>query len=138
VRPELYSDRFRRLSRQAGLRVIHLHLVRHTLAVAMNRAGVAPVDAAPLLGHTVDVYISTYLRPSEQGARRWSRRRDPVRRTRRSFDRPNRCFGFTTCHEVHSRSSRCEVCRRWEADQVGIPDRIAGTAALQPEFKAIR
>jgi site-specific recombinase XerC len=69
VRPELYSDRFRRLSQQAGLRVIHLHLVRHTLAVAMNRAGVAPVDAAPLLGHTVDVYVSTYLRPSEQGAR---------------------------------------------------------------------
>jgi integrase len=69
VRPELYSDRFRRLSRQAGLRVIRLHLVRHTLAVAMDRAGVAPVDAAPLLGHTVDVYVSTYLRPSEQGAR---------------------------------------------------------------------
>jgi site-specific recombinase XerC len=68
VRPELYSDRFRRLSREAGLRVIHLHLVRHTLAVAMDRAGVAPVDAAPLLGHTVDVYVSTYLRPSEQGA----------------------------------------------------------------------
>ena len=78
MRPELYSDRFRRLSRQAGLRVIHLHLVSHTLAVAMNRAGVAPVDAAPPLGHTVDVYVSTYLRPSEQGARRWSRRRDPV------------------------------------------------------------
>jgi integrase len=57
VRPELYSDRFRRLSQQAGLRPIHLHLVRHTLAVAMDRAGVAPVDAAPLLGHTVDVYI---------------------------------------------------------------------------------
>jgi integrase len=69
VRPELYSDRFRRLCREAGLRTIHLHLVRHTLAVAMNRAGVAPVDAAPLLGHTVDVYVSTYLRPSEKGAR---------------------------------------------------------------------
>jgi integrase len=69
VRPELYSDRFRRLSRQAGLRPIHLHLVRHTLAVAMNRADVAIVDAAVLLGHTPDVYVSTYLRRSEQGAR---------------------------------------------------------------------
>jgi integrase len=68
VRPELYSDRFRELCGEAGLRVIHLHLVRHTLAVAMNRAGVAPVDAAPLLGHTVPVYIATYLRPSESGA----------------------------------------------------------------------
>jgi integrase len=69
VRPELYSDRFRRLSRQAGLRVIHLHLVRHTLAVAMDRAGVAITDGAALLGHTPDVYVSTYLRRSEQGAR---------------------------------------------------------------------
>jgi site-specific recombinase XerD len=50
VRPELYSDQFRRLSRAAGLREIHLYLIRHTLAVAMNRAGVALVDAAPLLG----------------------------------------------------------------------------------------
>ena len=32
-------------------------------------AGVAPVDAAALMGHTVDVYISTYLRPSETGTR---------------------------------------------------------------------
>ena len=69
VRPELFPDRFRRLSQQAGLRVIHLHLVRHTPAVAMDRAGVAPVDPAPPLGHTVGVYVSTYLRPSEQGAR---------------------------------------------------------------------
>lgn len=30
---------------------------------------VAPVDAAPLLGHTVGVYINTYLRPTEEGAR---------------------------------------------------------------------
>jgi site-specific recombinase XerD len=69
VRPELYSDRFRKLCQQAGLREIHLHLVRHTLAVAMNRHGVAIVDAAALLGHTPDVYVATYLRKSEQGAR---------------------------------------------------------------------
>ena len=31
------------------IRVIHLYLVRRTLAVAMDRAGVAPVDAAPPL-----------------------------------------------------------------------------------------
>jgi integrase len=69
VRPELYSDRFRELCREAGLREIHLHLVRHTLAVAMNRHFVAIVDAAALLGHTPDVYVATYLRKSEQGAR---------------------------------------------------------------------
>jgi integrase len=69
VRPELYSDRFRKLSREGGLRHIHLHLVRHTLAVAMNRAEVAIVDAAALLGHTPPVYVSTYLKKSEKGAR---------------------------------------------------------------------
>jgi integrase len=69
VRPEAYSDKFHKLTRAAGLRETNPHLVRHTLAVAMDRAGIAPVDAAPLLGHTVETYISTYLRPSEMGAR---------------------------------------------------------------------
>ena len=69
VRPEAYSDKFHKLTRAAGLRQINPHLVRHTFAVAMDRAGIAPVDAAPLLGHRVETYISTYLRPSEMGAR---------------------------------------------------------------------
>lgn len=69
VRPELYSDRFRRLSRQAGLRPIHLHLIRRTLAGQLERAGVPIPDAAAFLGHTPDVYVSTYLRPSEKGVR---------------------------------------------------------------------
>ena len=69
VRPEAHSDKFHKLTRAAGLREINPHLVRHTFAVAMDRAGIAPVDAAPLLGHTVETYISTYLRPSEIGAR---------------------------------------------------------------------
>jgi hypothetical protein len=47
--------------------VIHLHLVRHTLANKMNRAGVPIVDAAAFLGHTPDVYVGTYLRKSESG-----------------------------------------------------------------------
>jgi integrase len=69
VRPELYSDRFRKLCREAGLRTIHLHYVRHTLAGEMIRAGVSIVDGAALLGHTPDVFVSTYLRKSEEGAR---------------------------------------------------------------------
>jgi site-specific recombinase XerD len=40
VRPELYSDRFRALCREAGLRPIHLHLIRHTLAGELIRAGI--------------------------------------------------------------------------------------------------
>jgi integrase len=69
VRPELYSDTVRRLCREAGLRTIHLHLVRHTLATALLNAGVTIVDAAALLGHTPDVFVSTYLRKSEAGVR---------------------------------------------------------------------
>jgi hypothetical protein len=62
VQLERHSDRFGKLCRQAGLRTIHLHLVRQTLAVGMNRAG-----RGSLLGHAVNAYISTYLRSSEKG-----------------------------------------------------------------------
>ena len=51
MRPELYSETFRALCREVGLRPIHLHLIRHTLAVELIRAGVSIVDAATLLGH---------------------------------------------------------------------------------------
>jgi hypothetical protein len=44
-------------------------LIRHTLAGAMNRNGVPIVDAAALMGHTPDVYLSTYLKKSESGVR---------------------------------------------------------------------
>ena len=35
----------------------------------MHRAGVAPVDAAAFLGHSLEVHISTYLPASGRGAR---------------------------------------------------------------------
>ncbi|MGO1514060.1 site-specific integrase [Agrococcus casei] len=66
LRPELYSDRFRALCKAAGVPVIHLHSVRHTLAFMLHRLGVTPGDAAALLGHTVQVHLSTYL--PESGA----------------------------------------------------------------------
>ncbi|MBO2989934.1 site-specific integrase [Leucobacter tardus] len=66
LRPELYSDRFRSLCRKAKVPVIHLHSVRHTLAFTLHRLGVTPGDAAALLGHTVQVHLSTYL--PESGA----------------------------------------------------------------------
>jgi integrase len=61
VRPEWYFDRFRALSRAAGVPSIKLHSVRHSLAFWLHRAGVTPADAAALLGHTVEVHLSTYL-----------------------------------------------------------------------------
>lgn len=35
--------------------------VRHSLAFWLHQIGVAPADAAALLGHTVEVHLSTYL-----------------------------------------------------------------------------
>lgn len=61
LRPENYSDRFRRLCEDAGVPVIRLHSVRHSLAFLLHLLGVTPADAAALLGHTVEVHLSTYL-----------------------------------------------------------------------------
>lgn len=40
---------------------IRLHSVRHSVAFWLHQLGVAPADAAALLGHTVEVHLSTYL-----------------------------------------------------------------------------
>jgi integrase len=69
VRPEAYSDRFAVLCRQAGVSTVGLRDVRHTLATIMHRAGLAPSDAAALLGHTVAVHLATYVTPTQKGAR---------------------------------------------------------------------
>lgn len=61
VRPEWYSDRFRALCGAAEVPSITLHSVRHSLAFWLHSLGVTPADAAALLGHTVDVHLSTYL-----------------------------------------------------------------------------
>jgi integrase len=66
LRPEVYSDRFRRLYVAAGVTKIKLHSVRHSLAFWLHKLGVPPADAAALLGHTVEVHLSTYL--PESGA----------------------------------------------------------------------
>lgn len=61
VRPEVYSDHFRRIAKAAGLPPIRLHGLRHSLAFALHGQGVSPADAASLLGHSVEVHLSTYL-----------------------------------------------------------------------------
>ena len=50
IHPEVFSLRFRTLMRAAGVPTIRLHAVRHSLALMLHRAGVAPADAASLLG----------------------------------------------------------------------------------------
>lgn len=61
IRPELFSDRFRSLCRQAGVTVINLHKTRHTLAALMNERGYSVRRAAYILGHTISVHVSSYL-----------------------------------------------------------------------------
>ncbi|MDO7881775.1 tyrosine-type recombinase/integrase [Salinibacterium soli] len=59
--PQVYSDRFRRLCALAGVPVIKLHNVRHSIAFWLHQLEVAPADAAALLGHSVEVHLTTYL-----------------------------------------------------------------------------
>ncbi|WP_030146134.1 tyrosine-type recombinase/integrase [Terrabacter tumescens] len=61
VRPEWYSDRFRHLCDDAGVKRIHLHSCRHSLAKRMDDLRVPMAARAALLGHRVDVHLSTYL-----------------------------------------------------------------------------
>ena len=68
IRPAAYSDEFARLCRAAGVPVIRMHSVRHTLALTMHRAGQAPADAASLLGHSLAVHLDPYVPRAEAGA----------------------------------------------------------------------
>jgi len=67
IRPEAYSDRFAVLSHLAGVPKVKLHSVRNTVATIMHGAGQAPADAAALLGHTVAVHLSVYVKPTQKG-----------------------------------------------------------------------
>jgi integrase len=68
IRPEAYSDRFKVLCREAGVPVIRLHDIRHSVALMLHRAGQAPADVAALLGHTLTVHLATYVPRTERGA----------------------------------------------------------------------
>ncbi|MDO5495922.1 MAG: site-specific integrase [bacterium] len=82
LRPEVYSDRFKRLCKAARVPVIRLHSVRHSLAFWLHSLGVTPADAAALLGHTVQVHLSTYL--PESGASGIARATDALGRAMRT------------------------------------------------------
>jgi integrase len=61
IRPYTYSDRFATLCRMAGVPIVRLHSVRHTLAHDHAQKACVPADAAALLGHTVAVHLSAYV-----------------------------------------------------------------------------
>ncbi len=67
IHPEVYSPRWRGLTAVAGLPAIRLHAIRHTVAPAPHRAGVAPADAAALLGHEVTTHLTYYVPRTESG-----------------------------------------------------------------------
>jgi integrase len=67
VSPDAYGDRFRAICRSAGVPVIPLHNVRHTLALMLHRAGEAPADVSALLGHTITTHLAHYVPRTERG-----------------------------------------------------------------------
>jgi len=67
IRHEVYSDRFARLCRLAGVPVILPHAVRHSLATILHEAGVAPAAGAAMLGHTLHEHLTTYVKVPSQG-----------------------------------------------------------------------
>ncbi len=68
VSPDAYGDRFRAMCITAGVPVIPLHNVRHTVALTLHRAGEAPADVAALLGHTLGTHLAHYVPRTERGA----------------------------------------------------------------------
>lgn len=69
VDPDGYSRRFRELCRAAGVPLLgSIHNIRHTIATALDEAGVPDVQAAALLGHDVATYRRFYLVTDATGA----------------------------------------------------------------------
>jgi len=67
VRPELYSDLFKRLAEGAGVPVIRLHDARHTAASLLLADGHSIPDVARWLGHSPDELMRTYAHASPEG-----------------------------------------------------------------------
>ena len=63
VEPRNLARSFERISRQAGLRTIRLHDLRHTAATLLKQLGVQPREAMEILGHsriavTLEIYTA--------------------------------------------------------------------------------
>jgi integrase len=61
IHPALFSYRFQRRARLAGVRPIRFHDLRHTHATHALRAGIHPKVVSERLGHsTVTITLDTY------------------------------------------------------------------------------
>lgn len=69
LHPDAFSRRFRALCSGAGVPVLRsVHNVRHSLATALQVAGVPDHEGAALLGHDVATYRRFYLATDDDGA----------------------------------------------------------------------
>jgi integrase len=68
VRPEWYSDRFRRISREAGLPAIRLHDTRHTSATIMVLRGVPITVVSKWHGHATAAFTLAHYAHSQDEA----------------------------------------------------------------------
>jgi integrase len=63
--PDTFGGVFRSLSRAAGNREVGIHSVRHTIASSLHEQGIPPAAAARLLGHTVAVHLTYYVKSDD-------------------------------------------------------------------------
>jgi integrase len=69
VQPDAYTRRFVALCKAAEVPILtRIHNVRHSLATALQEAGVPDHQAAALLGHDVATYRRFYLVTDDEGA----------------------------------------------------------------------
>lgn len=61
VHPDTYGGAFRAVCRSAGVPVIRLHAIRHTIASALHDAGEPPAAVARMLGHQVATHLAFYV-----------------------------------------------------------------------------
>jgi integrase len=74
VHPDALGARWRTVAREADVPVLGPHQVRHVLASALHRDGVAAVDSSALLGHQTGTHLLYYVKASEQGTARAAER----------------------------------------------------------------
>ena len=70
LKPEVYSDRFARLAKRAGLPPIRLHDVRHSALSIMLEQGTSVPVVAKIAGHDPSVTMRTYAHAQEEATRR--------------------------------------------------------------------
>lgn len=70
VKPDRFTYEFRRLCREAGVPVVRLHWLRHTLATITHSAGIAEADGAAILGHSTQVHLTYYVQSTQPGVNR--------------------------------------------------------------------